>query len=133
MKRNVMLLISILLSSCAYNYQVGIPKDSPQTEYATLIFDNRYKLSEIDGEKFPRKFSIWVDGSHTVKLKPGAHSFTLRYSDVNLNSGGHYTSSDSIIYALMEAGKSYEINSEFSSSMVRFYIKEANISEKIKP
>lgn len=133
MKRSAFFLTSILLTSCAYNYQVGVPKDTSQPEYTTMIFDNRYKVSKIDDEKFPRKFSMWVDGSHTVKLKPGAHTFTLRYSDVNMNSGGNYTSSDSVVSASMESGRSYEIQSDFSIGIVRFYIKEVVTPARNKP
>lgn len=116
----------LLLTSCAYNYRVGIEKNAQPSSYAIIKFDNRYKVSAIDGEKFSRNPSIWVDGSHTVKLPPGMHSFTLRYSDVNMNSGGNYTTEDSVVSADMEAGKIYEIKSEFGSRIVRFFIVESN-------
>lgn len=133
MKLIAVFLTSILLTSCAYNYQVGVSKDSPASDSTTMIFDNRYKVSKIDGIKFSRKPSIWVDGSHTVKLKPGIHTFTLKYSDVNMNSGGRYTTEDSVVSAAMEAGKSYEVKSDFSERTAHFYIKEVIEPQKHKP
>lgn len=120
--RMAMAVLAMLLTSCSYNYQLGIPEGASKAELSTVVFNNRFKVLEIDGKKFVRKPSIWVDGSHTVELLPGFHKFTLKYSDVNLNSGGMYTVENSTVSSTLAAGVKYEIRADIKVGRVYFSV-----------
>jgi hypothetical protein len=107
--------MAILLSSCAYDYQVGVADGMSADSYTTMKFNNTYKVSEIDGEKFSRKPSIWNEGSHSIKLPPGTHTFTLTYSNSVGGVAGsinEYTAESAQVTVNMEAGKEYQIVSD---------------------
>jgi len=123
MKNLLCACICLLISACAYNYNLGVTAGSPKSEYSVISFDNKLKVSKIDGQAFTRKPSLWVDGSHAINISPGLHTFTLRYDGRSLH-GGTYTNSDSIVKGVLEKGKAYKIESKFEQGYVHFYIVE---------
>lgn len=124
MKKLIHILSALLLTSCAYTYDLSKPSQSASNIEATTIkFSNTIKVSSIDSQPFKPKFSVWVYGSHQITLPPGIHTFRFRYNAVSMN-GGAYTNEDTILSKYLEAGKNYEIDSKFSGGRIRFMIIE---------
>lgn len=123
MKILAQILIGLVLAGCAYNYNLGVSESTPVNEVAQIAFNNRIKVSTIDGKPFERETSIWVGGSHTVRLKPGFHTFTFTYNAVSLH-GGLYTKKPTLLAGVLKAGKKYEISYSIEQRMIRFKIAE---------
>jgi hypothetical protein len=123
MKKLLCACICFALTACAYNYNVGVAEGSLKSEISVITFDNTLKVSKIDGKNFSRKPSIWVDGSHSIEISPGLHTFTLRYDGRSMH-GGAYTDSDSIVEGVLEKGRAYKIESKLESGYFYFYIVE---------
>ena len=70
------IFLTLLLQACTFTYRVGVDKNASPDQYSTINFANQYYVSKIDGQKFSRTFSIWDDNSHSIKLKPGQHTFS---------------------------------------------------------
>lgn len=123
MRSLIPIIILVILSGCAYTYEMGVKQGTPSSEITTIYFSNHIKIAEIDGDAFEPKFSIWKDGSHTIHLPPGRHSFTFRYQDVGGN-GGFYTRDFKTLSKSMKSGKKYEIASKIHGSRIFFELKE---------
>ncbi len=109
------------LTACSYNYKLT-PDENPAPEtVATIQFSNKIKVTELDGQPFERKFSIWVEGSHELTLPPGNHSFKFRYDARSLN-GGWYTDKDLVLNRYLEAGTKYELKATLRDGRVFFAI-----------
>jgi len=125
MKFVFLLVFMSLISGCAYNYHLGVAESAAVETFTTVKFSNRIKVSSIDGEEFSPKFSIWVDGSHTLRLPPGMHSFVFVYNAVSQN-GGYYTKDPVEISRYFLAGETYEIKYKFEGGKILFEIVLSN-------
>lgn len=124
MKTVLVVLLSLALAGCAYTYDVGVKEGVPASEFATMTLPNTIKLTEVDHKEFDTKFSIWVDGSNTIHLAPGPHSFTFRYSDANLRYGGNYTRNFTTLTAILRAGHYYNISHNIRGNRIYFRIND---------
>jgi hypothetical protein len=127
MKPIVMLLAAMWLSGCAYTYDMGVKDGS--SEAATLTFSNRIKMAEIDEQLFEPKYSIWVDGSHTVHLPAGLHKFRFRYDAVG-GYGGYYTRDFISLSRYLEPGQTYELQYKSQGSRIYFEILNTSLSQQ---
>lgn len=123
MRKNILLTLCMALSACAYNYNLGVDPALPKSQSSSITFDNRVKVSRIDGKDFSRMSSMWVHGSHTINMSPGYHTFQLRYDGRSLN-GGIYTKDDVVISGVLEKGKSYILESKIEGNQILFYVIE---------
>ena len=115
--------LCMVLSACAYNYNLGVDPTLPKSESSSITFDNRVKVSLIDGKDFSTLPSMWVHGSHTINMNPGYHTFQLRYDGRSLD-GGIYTRDDVVIGGMLEKGKCYKLESKIEGSRMLFYVVE---------
>ena len=107
--KKILCIASVLaLSACSYHYQLTRPGESPGGPTATMIFANQIKVDQIDGKPFHEKFSVWVNGLHTLTLDAGYHTFRFRYSNVG-GLGGSYTANDITLGKYLDPGETYKI------------------------
>ncbi len=124
MRHLIVFSLSLLVSSCAYNYKIGVPENSLQVETSTLISSFNFDISEIDGQPFKEKFNFSAVGKNTIILPAGFHTIKFRYCDCNLNYQ-NWTEGENFVSEHMEPGKKYKMNvSPVGKGYVRFSITE---------
>ena len=118
-----------MCSACSYNYNVGIPENTPTNNSAHIIFGDNFFNITID--KIPLKTNpvLIKDTDHTVNLPPGDHSFDFVYGDDGgiMRDKPLYISKNNQfpLTRYLEAGHYYEIQTQFNGSEVAFRIIDA--------
>jgi len=108
MKQYPVALLALLASSCAYHYSIGVQKDGPAQESATLVSDFSFDIAEIDGVGFKEKFNFSAVGTNTIRLPPGRHTVKFKYCECSLNSQ-RWTEGFLYVSREMEAGRKYRM------------------------
>lgn len=105
----------LMLSSCAYNYGVGVPLNSSPNEVSTLKASFNFDISSIDDVPFKEKTNISAVGTNTIFLPPGEHSVVFKYCQCSLNS--RLWLNETLVYKFKsEIGKTYELKEKFEKT-----------------